>query len=271
MGNCCGSERPQVDDKRVQAWNQTGLVSLRDQNLRSIPAEVARAADKAKVLDLSFNRLVQVQDTFFLQFLNLQRLNLSNNAITLLPATIGSCVQLRQIFLDSNQLSSIPEQLCSLPHLEKLTLHNNALTQLPAALGKLKQLKSLTVNSNSLKSLPEFLSACSTLHELNAADNQLTAIPPSFSALKKLRVLQLDNNKISKLPEALLTGCSSLQSLSLHGNPITPDVLHATPGFSEYEARRRGKFDKAIAGSAMLDSKGLDEGIDRQLLRKDGA
>jgi Leucine-rich repeat (LRR) protein len=270
MGNCCG--RPQIDDKRVQTWKQTGLVSLRDQDLRSVPAEVARAADKAKVLDLSFNRLTQIPDALFLQLVNIQRLNLSNNTLSNIPQTIGSCLQLRQLFLDSNQLSSLPEELCSLPRLEKLTLHNNTLRHLPAALGKLNDLKSLTVNNNSLESLPEFLSACSSLQELNAADNQLAAIPPSFSGLKKLRVLQLDNNKICKLPQALLTGCSSLQSLSLHGNPITPETLHATPGFNEYETRRRSKFDKAIAGSAMLDSRGLDEGIDRQTLpRGNGA
>ena len=54
-----------------------------------------------------------------------------------------------------------------------------------------------------------------------------------------------------------------MQTLSLHANPINPDSMAETPGFAEYEARRRSKYDKAIAGGALINNKGLDEGVDR--------
>jgi hypothetical protein len=57
-------------------------------------------------------------------------------------------------------------------------------------------------------------------------------------------VLQLDSNHIQQLPEGLLVGCVALHTLSLHENPITPQQLEASPGFEEYNARRRGKYDK---------------------------
>jgi len=81
----------------------------------------------------------------------------------------------------------------------------------------------------------------------------------------KLKVLQLDNNNISWVPGELLLGCSSLHTLSLHGNPATAEGLQETPGWPESEARRRSKFDRIIAGNALLSSNGMDEGIDRLL------
>jgi hypothetical protein len=36
-----------------------------------------------------------------------------------------------------------------------------------------------------------------------------------------------------------------------------------TPGYQALEARRRSKLNKAITGGAMLNSSGLDEGVDR--------
>jgi hypothetical protein len=53
-----------------------------------------------------------------------------------------------------------------------------------------------------------------------------------------------------------------LTHCSLHGCPIKPDDLQETPGFKEFDARRKQKYDKAIAGGALL-TRGLDEGVDR--------
>lgn len=86
-----------------------------------------------------------------------------------------------------------------------------------------------------------------------------------LAQLAKLKVLQLDGNRIEALPAGLLGGCVSLHTLSLHDNPITPAQLEASPGFEGYSSRRRGKYDKGIAGGALLSSNGLDEGVDRLL------
>jgi hypothetical protein len=61
----------------------------------------------------------------------------------------------------------------------------------------------------------------------------------------------------------VLEGCGSLQTLSLHGNPITAEQLEETPGHKAFEARRRSKLDKAITGGAMLNNGGMDDGVDR--------
>ena len=46
------------------------------------------------------------------------------------------------------------------------------------------------------------------------------------------------------MPPAVLRGCVSLATLSLHSNPITVETLRATEGFREFDARRCQKHDK---------------------------
>lgn len=70
--------------------------------------------------------------------------------------------------------------------------------------------------------------------------------------------------QVPSVPSEVLQGCVMLQTLSLHSNPITPEVLQETEGYEAYEARRRSKLDKAITGGVLLNSSGLDEGVDRQ-------
>lgn len=111
---------------------------------------------------------------------------------------------------------------------------------------------------------------CSTLtfgapQELDVSRNRLNSLPAVLGALDKLKVIQADSNSISSIPQELLQGCSMLHTLSLHSNPITPAELESTPGYEQYDVRRRAKYDKVIAGGALIGNSGLDEGIDRLL------
>jgi hypothetical protein len=82
--------------------------------------------------------------------------------------------------------------------------------------------------------------AClSCLQELDVSSNRLSSLPASLGSLSKLKVLQADANSIAAVPGELLQGCSALHTLSLHSNPITPAQLESTPGYQEYDARRR--------------------------------
>jgi hypothetical protein len=88
---------------------------------------------------------------------------------------------------------------------------------------------------NILRHLP----VCPALQELDVSSNRLSSLPASLGSLSKLKVLQADANSIATVPGELLQGCSALHTLSLHSNPITPAELEGTPGYQEYDARRR--------------------------------
>lgn len=263
MGNCLSGRRHHA--KRLDTWTRTGIISLRDEGLRGVPPEVVRAAAGAVAVDLSHNHIASLPEPL-LQLLNkTQKLVLSSNVLDVIPPEIGRCRALKTLLLDSNSLLRLPMEVCQLQQLEVLALQGNLLTALPDDLGHLRSLKVLNCSTNQLTALPSSLGSCSNLEELHAHDNTLSSIPDTLGNCKKLRLLQLDNNKIRQLPPGLLGGAAALQLVSLHGNPITPEQLQATPGFEGYEARRKAKYDKAINNNVLLGSRGMDEGVDRAL------
>src|SRR5438876_1100043 len=58
---------------------------------------------------------------------NVTGLNLFNNWLTNLPATIDNLTQLKYLYLDENNLTTLPIELCNLTKLEYLCLENNPL------------------------------------------------------------------------------------------------------------------------------------------------
>lgn len=75
-------------------------------------------------------------------------------------------------FNRSNQLTTLPRELCYLP-IQVLLISNNRLVALPDDLGRMEQLT-----------------------ELDAACNQITHLPARIGDLKNLRSLSLRNNQL---------------------------------------------------------------------------
>jgi hypothetical protein len=53
MGNCCGKS---ADAKRRDNWRATGIVSLRDAGLRSLPGGLLDISPDVRILDASNNK-----------------------------------------------------------------------------------------------------------------------------------------------------------------------------------------------------------------------
>jgi hypothetical protein len=70
--------------------------------------------------------------------------------------------------------------------------------------------------------------------------------------------------RISSVPTGLLKGASSLATLSIHNCPITVESFRETPGFEEFEVRRRKKYDKQVDMKVLGQGSGFDEGMDVQ-------
>ena len=55
----------------------------------------------------------------------------------------------------------------------------------------------------------------------------LQELPGSLGSLKRLKILAADQNRVVSVSPALLGGCISLATLTLHENPITFEVRRA--------------------------------------------
>jgi CCR4-NOT transcription complex subunit 6 len=99
-----------------------------------------------------------------------------------LPPTSGlfSFTFLATLYLNHNQLSSIPPQISKLRHLELLDLSGNQLRTVPPELGMLTMLKELYLFDNHLTTIPFELG---TLHQLQTLGIEGNPIEPSLKAV----------------------------------------------------------------------------------------
>ena len=144
---------------------------------------------------------------FCFVFAALRKLDLSNNHIKKLPATIGDLSCLSELILHNNHLEAFSVALC-LSTLQRtlqfLDLSQNRLQSLPAQFCQLRGLVNLKLDDNELVCLPFHIGRLSKLRFLSAAHNQLAVLPGDFRQL-------------------------SLENLDLFGNPfIQPNSLDHT-------------------------------------------
>ncbi|XP_028994452.1 leucine-rich repeat protein 1 [Betta splendens] len=157
-------------------------------------------------LQVSYCKLSRV-DMRMLSLKALRKLDLSNNHIKKLPATIGDLSCLSELILHNNHLEAFSQALClsTLQRtLQLLDLSQNRLQSLPAQFCQLKELVNLKLDDNELIRFPFHIGRLSKLRFLSAAHNQLSVLPSDFRKL-------------------------SLENLDLFGNPfIQPNPLEHT-------------------------------------------
>lgn len=107
-----------------------------------------------------------------------------------------------ELFLDVNDLSSIPDELNLLHELRRLDFSNNQITMLPNNIfSNLTKLDTLILSYNKLQCL-----------QVN-----------SFKGLKSLKMLSLHGNDISVIPEGTFADLASITNIALGANPLYCD------------------------------------------------
>lgn len=105
------------------------------------------------------------------------------------------------LYLNHNQLSGIPAQVCKLRHLELLDLSGNQLRSIPPELGMLTNLK-----------------------ELYLFDNNLSTIPPELGTLHQLQTIGIEGNPMDPALKAIVQkdGTAALVSYLRDSCPVPP-------------------------------------------------
>ncbi|XP_030055373.1 leucine-rich repeat-containing protein 10B [Microcaecilia unicolor] len=159
---------------------------------------------------------------------DLQKLYISSNGIRQLPEDIGLLENLRILALDFNKLEQVPEALCYLPRLTRLYLGGNRLQDLPPYFGQLQSLRCLWIEGNYLHHFPRVLLRMPGLKSLQMGDNRLRGLPQDLStSMTGLRGLWLYGNRFEEFPRALLR-MVLLEILDLDRNRLSafPDLSH---------------------------------------------
>ena len=149
---------------------------------------------------------------------------LDNKGISELPETFFATVavklpHLKILNLSDNKLENLPASVEKLANLQSLLLSGNLLEQLPKTIGKLRNLQYLFAGENKIDNLPNSLWRLRNLVELYLADNQITEISPLISNLVKLRSLNFSGNLVSQLPSSI-GGLINLEVLNVMRNPL---------------------------------------------------
>lgn len=144
------------------------VLSLRELGLTEIPESISEHLENVTVLDLSFNKLVNI------------------------PSSIGKCSNLQELWLNNNEIVCLPDisKLC----LTRLDISHNKLMNL-------SDINSVIIDAgyNQLMNITNLgYNTC----VLNLHDNQLTQLEFEISQLPNLQILNICNNRI-KNPEAI--------------------------------------------------------------------
>ena len=202
----------------------------------------------ATELDLGGLGLLEIPAWFFAlkQLAALERLDLSDNELSALPAEIGQLAALERLYLGDNQLSALPAEIGQLAALEVLYLYKNRLSVLPAEIGRLAALKRLDLNKNRLSALPAEIGQLAALEVLDLGNNQLSALPAEIRKLAALEVLDLGNNQLSALP-AEIGKLAALKRLHLGNNRLEPwfEKVLAEGGIAGFRALLQALYENA--------------------------
>lgn len=124
------------------------------------------------------------------------------NPIDKFPFHFPTLKELRALFLNMNNMTSFPEEVCRLSDLAILDVSNNRIRELPdllrCSVADLENLEELDLSNNKLRHLPESIGKLARLQVLHVEGNFISELPPSMGMLQELTKLYV--NKTIKLP-----------------------------------------------------------------------
>ncbi|XP_064466265.1 nyctalopin-like [Ornithodoros turicata] len=216
----------EVSDRAFQGLeNSLMSLSLPDNQLTEVPTQALQRLTSLRQLDLSSNRIKEIQSRAFYS-LPLGTLKLADNVATIADdAFAGLEGSLKNLNLKGTGQERIPRAASKLTSLAFLDLAQNKIATIePDHLSSMHTLTALNLERNRIiKVDPNSFSAVNdTLSSLSLLNNLLVEFPiGALATLTELRVLDLGFNGIRSLPHNAFQNNPFLTLLALDGNPIS--------------------------------------------------
>lgn len=170
--------------EELGALGRLTMLDAGHNQIAELPRSFAKLVSLSDYLYLHDNRLKKLDDAVFEGMPELRYLNLGDNPLRGLPASLGALAKLEELRLENSGLKTLPGFLSSLAALDELTLRNNRLSALPPGFAKLGRLRQLDLRGNRFTRIPEVARALMGLRKLDLRWNDLRRIP---SWVKDLR------------------------------------------------------------------------------------
>ena len=216
--------------QQLQSGELAGATSLKlAEGLSHFPKEIFDLANTLEKLDLSGNKLSSLPADFG----RLQKLKIffcSDNVFTVLPAVIGDCPLLDIVGFKSNRIKIVPPGSLN-SNLRWLILTDNRVADLPKEIGHCIRMQKLMLAGNRLKDLPFELSGCRNLALLRISANQLTILPNWLLSMPKLAWLAFSGNPFCQKPTVQLLDMIDWKHLEIShvlGEGASGVILKAT-------------------------------------------
>ncbi|XP_030208681.1 volume-regulated anion channel subunit LRRC8E [Gadus morhua] len=190
-------------------------------NLNKIPTSVGDVALQLRKLCI-YNECCKIAAFSSLKKLtNLESLELIGCMLERIPSAVFSLVNLQELDLKDNKLTTV-EEILSLQHCRRLVtlrLWYNSISYIPEHISKLQFLETLDISWNKLQKLPSRLFYCTKLKHLDVSHNQITVLPSEVNILQGLQYFSAAFNSLEVLPEELFS-CKKLKTLVLGNNRL---------------------------------------------------
>ncbi|KAM4650381.1 leucine-rich repeats and immunoglobulin-like domains protein 1 [Discoglossus pictus] len=242
MGPCTSSETPCPSTCTCTQ----DLVDCSNLGLTALPPDLPPGTTH---LNLSFNKLTEIDPAVFEELEKLREVQLGYNALTAIPSLGSASASVISLSLHHNKIRSFePDQLKTFTALETLDLSSNEvqdvrrgsfppglrIKELHLGSNKISILESgsfdnlsrsllvLRLSKNRISHLPVKAFKLPRLTHLELKQNRIIKIEGlTFQGLDSLEVLKLQRNKISKLTDGAFWGLSKMQILHLENNSLT--------------------------------------------------
>ncbi|KAI6021551.1 hypothetical protein BKA83DRAFT_4283648 [Pisolithus microcarpus] len=165
---------------------------LSNMAMKKVPQSVRHSASLHR-LDLSCNRIVDLDDAALERIPELNTLKLQNNRLEQLPWYLPRLCNLKCLNISNNKFVRLPSVICKLPALVDLDVSFNMITEFPEDIGELTQLESLIFVGNNISKIPGRFCQLVNLKVLDCRRNNISDL--SFThTLPNLEILSADHN-----------------------------------------------------------------------------